>query len=663
MKDIKDIVNKLTLEEKISLLRGADTWHTAAIERLGIPSFLMTDGPVGLRCENPNSEKADEINAHDSYPCTCFPSESMMSATFNEELIGEIGVQLGKEARYFGVNILLGPGINHKRLPNGGRNFEYFSEDPVLPARLATAYVRGVQSQGVGCCVKHFFANNTEYNRHSIDIRMDERTMYEIYLKAFAYVINHAMPFSVMSAYNKVFGDHCSESSFALQEILRKELGFEGAVISDWGAVHDKVKSVRAGCDIEMNSDYSLTDGQLQTSLKNGDIDVSYIDEALGRIFALYAKLTKEQTATDPELFEKGYALALKAALEGIVLLKNEGEILPLKTNDDFCVLGEAAVKPMIQGAGSARVNSLKTSSSLKTLRTIFNNIAYAETYGDDEKENERLLSEAVALAKKCKKVLLFIKNDEYSEREEEDRKNLSLGERNLRMIDAVCNANPNTVVILQVGAAVEMPFIEKAKAVVLQGFGGSASGEAVAKILAGQVCPSGRLSETYPLRYSDNPAFDYYAYNPDEMEYREGVLTGYRYYDTKGVSPLFPFGYGLSYTKFEYTNPTVRKNDQTIELSVEVKNCGETDGKETVMLYFSKQNSKILRASKQLIAFTKVDLKAGESKRVMLSVNASEFAYWDSTTHSFQTEQGTYQLMWADYMQKPTAVIEITLP
>ena len=512
MKGIKDIINELTLEEKISLLRGADTWHTAAIERLGIPAFLMTDGPVGLRCENPNSEKADEINAHDSYPCTCFPSESMMSATFNEELIKEIGVQLGKEARSFGVNLLLGPGINHKRLPNGGRNFEYFSEDPVLTARLAAAYVRGVQSQGVGCCVKHFFANNTEYNRHSIDIRMDERTMYEIYLKAFAYVIKHAKPFSVMSAYNKVFGDYCSESAFALQRLLREEMRFDGVVISDWGAVHDKVKSVRAGCDIEMTSDYSLTEGQLQAGLKNGEIDVAFIDEALERIFALYAKLTKEQTDTDPELFEQGYALALKTAFEGIVLLKNQDGILPLERTDDFCVLGVAAERPMIQGAGSARVNSLKTSSSLKTLQSIFKNIPYAEAYGDDEKENERLLSEAVTLAKKCKKALLFIRNDEYSEREEEDRKNLSLGKRNLRIIDAVCTANPNTVVILQVGSAVEMPFIEKAKAVVLQGFGGSASGEAVAKILAGQVCPSGRLSETYPLRYSDNPAFDYYA-------------------------------------------------------------------------------------------------------------------------------------------------------
>ena len=552
--NIRELVSQLTIEEKAALTSGQDNWFTKAVERLNIPSTRTSDGPHGLRTQGgETSSLAEEA----SQPATCFPTASAAACCFDRGLLRRMGEELGKEAQAYGVNVLLGPGVNMKRSPLCGRNFEYFSEDPVLAGQLGAAYVQGVQSQGVGTSLKHFFANNQEHRRTDISSEMDERTMREIYLPAFETVVKESQPWTVMAAYNKVGGTFCTENK-VLAEILRKEWGFQGLVMSDWGATHDRAAAVAAGCDLTMPAEN--TDNEVVKAVQEGKLDEAALDECCVRLLELAFKGQENHKDGVEFDFEGGHALARQIAGESMVLLKNDG-ILPLSKTAKCAFIGAFAENPRYQGGGFSHINSWKVTGALEAAKAAGLDVTFASGYDADGTTSDELLAEAVNAAKTSEVAVVFVGLTDAMESEGVDRAHMRLSDGHNALVTAVCAANPNTVVVLHNGSPVKLPWADRPRAILEAYLGGEAVGEATVDVLYGDVNPSGHLAESFPVRLEDNPSYLTYGGEGAFAPYSEGLFVGYRYYESKKMSVLFPFGHGLSYTTFEYSNLTL---DQT---------------------------------------------------------------------------------------------------
>jgi beta-glucosidase len=642
------LVAQMTLQEKASLCSGKDLWSTRPIDRLGIPSIFMTDGPHGLR-------KSIGSDFGNSVPATCFPTASALASSWNPTLAWQEGVALGEECQAADVQIILGPGVNMKRSPLGGRNFEYFSEDPILAGYMGTSLIGGEQSQGVGSSLKHFAANNQETDRLTMSSNIDERTLNELYLPAFEMAVEQAHPMTVMCAYNKLNGTYCSENGYLLTDMLRKHWGFSGFVVSDWGAVDDRVAGLKAGLNLEMPGAADMNNQKIVEAVTSGVLPVSTLDSMVTSILAVTLELhaTHKQGATfNPEAH---HALARHIDGECIVLLKNEGHILPIaKTGiKTVAIIGAFAKKPRYQGAGSSQINPTKLSDAYDELSQIVGpqvRLRYAPGYHPDGSTSDSLLEQARQTATGADLVIVFAGLPESYESEGYDRKDMDLPSGHSRLIAAVAAVQPSVVVVLMNGAAVSMPWISKVKGVVEGWLGGQAGGGALADILTGKVNPSGKLSETFPLRLEDTPPFPIFPSYSKEADYGEGVFTGYRYYDAKKIAPLFPFGFGLSYTRFTYTGISSPdnhiKDTDSAAITITVRNSGAVEGQEVVELYVHQQGSStVVMPEKELRRFAKVALQPGEEKEVHFKLGYRDFAYYDVAVHDWQVRSGDVEV------------------
>lgn len=643
---IKELVSQMTLEEKASLTSGADFWHTESIERLGIKKSMVSDGPHGLRKQE---VKGDHLGLNDSIEAVCFPAGCALAASFNKDLVTKMGEALGNECQAEGVSVILGPAVNIKRSPLCGRNFEYYSEDPLVASEIASAMIKGVQSKNVGTSIKHFLANNQEHRRMSSSSEVDERTLREIYLAAFEGAVLKEKPWTVMCSYNKINGVYAAENQKYLTDVLRNEWGFDGYVVSDWGAVNNRVKDLEAGLDLEMPGTGGVSDKLIVEAVKNGSLDEEILNKACERILNIVYRF--EENRDNNAVFDRDldHELARKVAEETIVLMKNDS-ILPLDKNDKIAFIGKFAAKPRYQGGGSSHINSHKVVSAMDEVKGM-ENITYAQGYIDEKDEIvEELINEAVEVAKKSKIAVVFAGLPDNFESEGYDRTHMKMPNCQNALIDAVCEVQPNTVVVLHNGSPVEMPWKDKVKGIVEAYLGGQAIGSAVVDVLFGKVNPSGKLPETFPLKLEDNPSYLYYFGEGDKVEYREGVFVGYRYYETKKVDVLFPFGHGLSYTNFKYSNITISddniKDTDTVTVTVDVTNTGDVFGKEVVQLYVSPKNNKIIRPVKELKGFEKIALEPGETKTVSFILNKRSFAYWNMEIHDWHVESGKYDIL-----------------
>lgn len=650
-RDLKKLIAEMTLEEKASLCSGLDFWHMKGIERLGIPSIMVTDGPHGLRKQ---AVGADHLGIHNSVPATCFPSAVGLASTWNRALIHKVGVALGEECQAENVAVLLGPGANIKRSPLCGRNFEYFSEDPYLSSQMAANHINGVQSQGVGTSLKHFAANNQEHRRMSTDAIVDERTLREIYLASFEGAIKQAQPWTVMSAYNKVNGEYASENQYLLNDILKDEWGFEGFVVSDWGAVNDRAAGLENGLELEMPSSFGMGDKKIVEAVKNGQLAEEKLDRAVERLLTIIFKAVDNKK--ENAVYDKGvhHQLAREVARESMVLLKNEDSILPLKKEGKVAVIGAFAQTPRYQGGGSSHINPTKLESILEEIDTVSGKdttVLFAQGYDlkSDEVDGD-LLKEAKEVAATADTVILFVGLPDRYESEGYDREHLRMPENHVQLIEAVAEVNRNVVVVLSNGAPIEMPWLNHVKAVLEGYLGGQALGGAIADLLFGDANPSGKLAETFPKVLSDNPSFLNFPGEGDKVEYKEGIFVGYRYYDKKYIEPLFPFGYGLSYTSFEYRNLTIDKKDiketDTVSVSVNVKNTGKMAGKEIVQLYVQDVAGTVVRPEKELKGFEKVVLQPGEETTVTFTLDKRSFAYYNVELKDWHVETGEFNIL-----------------
>ncbi|PFD39236.1 glycosyl hydrolase [Bacillus cereus] len=650
-RDIKKIISQMTLEEKASLCSGLDFWNTKGIERLGIPSIMVTDGPHGLRKQ---AEGADHLGIYNSIPSTCFPSAVGLASTWNKELINQVGVALGEECQAENVGVLLGPGANIKRSPLCGRNFEYFSEDPYLSSQIAANHVKGVQSQGIGTSLKHFAANNQEHRRMSVDAIVDERTLREIYLASFEDVIKEAQPWTVMSAYNKINGEYASENNYLLHDILKDEWGFEGFVVSDWGAVNERVESLANGLELEMPSSFGIGEKKIVAAVNGGELSVEKLDQAVERLLNIIFKAYDNQLENAVYSKDAHHQLAREVASESMVMLQNKDSILPLKKEGTVAVIGGFAKQPRYQGGGSSHINPTKLESILEEIETVSGektNILFAQGYdlaSDDIDGN--MINEAKKVAERADTAVLFVGLPDRYESEGFDRKHLQMPENHVQLIEAIAEVQSNIVVVLSNGAPIEMPWIGKVKGILEGYLGGQALGGAIADILFGDANPSGKLAETFPKVLSDNPSYLNFPGEGDKVEYKEGVFVGYRYYDTKNIEPLFPFGFGLSYTNFEYSNLTIDKKEikdtETVSVRVNVKNTGSTAGKEIVQLYIKDVESTMSRPEKELKGFEKVELHPGEEKTVSFTLNKRSFAYYNVELKDWHVETGEFEIL-----------------
>lgn len=637
-----ELIKRMTLEEKASLMSGKDFWQSVNIDRVGIPSIFFADGPHGIRKQ---AGSADHLGLNPSLKATCFPTAATVANSWNPELGEEIGRCLGEEAASQGVHVLLGPGLNMKRSPLCGRNFEYFSEDPYLAGKMAAAYIRGIQENGVAACPKHFAANSQELRRMSTNSVVDERTLREIYLTGFEIAVKEGKAKTLMSAYNQVNGVYANENEHLLQEILRDEWGFDGFVVSDWGGSNDHAAGVAAGSHVEMPSTSADGVRELVRAVEDGRLLEEKldqrVDELLTVLFALY-EAVKPQIG-QPVEEEVHHAAAQKAAEESIVLLKNQDAILPLRKGMRVAVIGDFAGQPRYQGAGSSMVNPTRLDDTLSVFeKSGLELVGYAQGFERGGAGSQKLLKEAVELAKQAEVVLLYLGLDEQRESEGRDREDMKLAKNQIAVLKAVAEANPNVVVVLSAGAAIEMPWTGHAKAIVHGYLSGQAGAKAMLRVLNGEVCPSGRLSETYPLKYEDTPAYHYYPGKEYSCEYREGLYIGYRYYETAGLAVKYPFGYGLSYTTFEYSDMKI--SDRGIE--VMVRNTGTVDGAEVVQMYVGRTVSDVYRPKKELKGFQKVWLKAGEEKTVCIPFDDKTFRYYDTECDAWKVESGEYAIM-----------------
>lgn len=650
-RNLKEMVQALTLEEKASLCSGRDFWHTQGIERLGIPAVMMTDGPHGLRKQGGS---ADHLGLNDSIPATCFPSAAALAASWDRELIRQIGVALGRECQAEGVSMLLGPGTNIKRSPLCGRNFEYFSEDPYLSSEMAAHHIEGVQSQGVGTSLKHFAVNNQEHRRMSTDAVVDERTMREIYLRSFEGAVVKSQPWSVMCSYNRVNGEYASESSRLLTQILREEWGFQGFVVSDWGAVNDRVQALAAGLELEMPSSSGDGEAKIIAAVRDGRLPEDVLDLAVERLLSFVFTAWDHRNEAAEADKKEHHLLARSAARESMVLLKNEGGILPLSKQGRIAVIGEFAVNPRYQGGGSSHINPTQLDRALDEMKQAAGNSAqlnYAQGFELDRDEvNAGLLDEAVKTAAEAEVAVLFIGLPDRYESEGYDRTHMRLPANQIAVLEALAEVQPKLVVVLSNGSPVEMPWIDKTKAVLEGYLGGQAGGGAAADILFGEANPCGKLAETFPVKLEDNPSYLFFPGEGDRTEYREGIFVGYRYYDKKNVAPLFPFGHGLSYTTFEYGNLELSQNtmrdDETLKVSVEVTNTGNRSGKEIVQLYVRDIESSVIRPDKELKGFAKVELQPGETRTVHFELDKSAFSYYNTAIKDWHAESGEYRIL-----------------
>ncbi len=636
----KDLIDKMTLEEKASLMSGKDFWQSQDIERLGIPSMFLSDGPHGIRKQ---AEAADHLGLNASIPATCFPTAAAIANSWNEELGEKVGDCLGEEAVAQKVNVLLGPGINIKRNPFCGRNFEYFSEDPYLTGKMASAYIRGIQSRGISACVKHFCANNQEMNRMTIDTLVDERTLREIYLTGFEMAIKEGGSRSLMSSYNRLNGTYTNENLHVMKEILRDEWGFDGCVITDWGGGNDRVEGLKAGNELEMPTNNGETDREIIAAVKEGRLNESVLNENVDRLLNLIFTTEEVYKETRPDFDrDKHHEAARRAAEESIVLLKNEDAVLPLSKEKTVAVIGDFAEKPRYQGAGSSVVNPTKLDNTLECLKDSgLTSIGYEKGFDRYGKKNLSLLKKACALAKTADVVLLYLGLDEVTEAEGMDRTDMSLPANQIELLASLYEFNRNIIVVLSCGSSIEMPWIGKAKGLVHAYLSGQAGAGAIINILTGAANPSGKLAESYPFRYGDTPSAANFPGLEVSVEYREGPYVGYRYFDTVGKDVLFPFGYGLSYTEFAYSDLRIDDRGATVKIT----NTGSVAGKEVVQLYVGLEGGKVFRPGKELKGFAKVSLESGESCDAALPFDDKTFRYFNVKTDKWEIEEGNYTI------------------
>lgn len=640
--DIKELISQMTLEEKAGLCSGLDFWHTKPVERLGIPAVMVSDGPHGLRKQD---SEADHLGINDSIKAVCMPAACATAASFDRELIGHMGESIGDSCQHEKLGVVLGPAVNIKRSPLCGRNFEYFSEDPYLAGEMSASYINGVQSRNVGTSIKHFAANNQEHRRMSSSSNVDERTLREIYFPAFEISVKKAQPWTVMCSYNRLNGVYASEHPWLLTDVLRKEWGFEGYVMSDWGAVSNRVAGVAAGLDLEMPASGGINDKKIVDAVRAGELDEAIVDQAVERILNInyrYLDNAKPETPWDQEA---DHQFSAQIAEECMVLLKNEG-VLPLSKDDEIAFIGEFAEKPRFQGGGSSHINCFKITSAVEAAEGL--KVTYAQGYSAEKDEAaDAMIDEAVAAAKAAKAAVVFVGLPDAYESEGYDRTHMAMPACQNKLIEAVAAVNSNTVVVLHNGSPVEMPWIHKVKGVLEAYLGGQAVGQAVVRILFGDVNPSGHLPETFPVKLSDNPSYLYYGGEGNEADYREGIFVGYRYYDKKDIEVLFPFGYGLSYTTFACSNLRMSASEitdqDTLTVTVTVTNTGTCAGKTVVQLYVGDKVSTVLRPVRELKGFEKVELAPGESKDISFELDKRAFAYWNTELGDWHVETGEF--------------------
>lgn len=649
-RDLQSLIAQMTLEEKAGLCSGLDFWHLKGVERLGIPSIMVTDGPHGLRKQ---AEGADHLGLNESVPATCFPSAVGLASTWNRELIVQVGEALGKECQAENVAVLLGPGANIKRSPLCGRNFEYFSEDPYLSSEMAASHIRGVQSEGVGTSLKHFAANNQEHRRMSTDAVVDERALREIYLASFENALSQAQPWTVMCAYNKVNGEYASENPWLLTDILRDEWGFEGFVVSDWGAVNERVDALEAGLELEMPSSNGLGEQKIIAAVQNGTLAEEKLDQAVERLLNIIFKAVDHKVENAVYDQEAHHQLAREAAAESMVLLKNDDHLLPLAKEGTIAVIGALAQAPRYQGGGSSHIRPTKLDNVYEEIAKAAGEatVLFAEGYHLNHDEiDEVYIAQAKETAGKADVAVLFIGLPDRYESEGYDREHLNIPHNQIALIEAVASIQPNLVAVLSNGAPIEMPWLPKVKSVLEGYLGGQALGGAIASLLFGEVNPSGKLAETFPMKLSDNPSFLNFPGDGDKVEYKEGIFVGYRYYDAKEIEPLFPFGHGLSYTEFSYHDLSISAKEiadtDTVEVNVVVKNEGQVAGQEVVQLYVKDVHSSVSRPEKELKGFEKVRLEPGEEVKVTFILDKRSFAYYNVELKDWHVETGEFEVL-----------------
>lgn len=649
MNRIEELIQDLTLEEKASLCSGLDFWTTKPVDCLDIPSIMLTDGPHGLRKQAGDS---DHLGLNTSVPATCFPTASALAATWNRELVREVGAALGEECRQEQVGVILGPGANIKRSPLCGRNFEYFSEDPFLSGEMAKSHIQGVQRQGIGTSLKHYAVNNQEYRRMTINAIVDARALREVYLAGFEIAVRGAQPWTVMCAYNRVNGTYCCEHPLLLKEILKKDWGHEGLVVTDWGAMNDRVEALAAGLELEMPGTGSGNDALIAAAVRSGALDEDVLDAAVTRILEMVFKA--QETLAEPFTYDADahHALARRAAGEGAVLLKNEEALLPLKKAARVAVLGAFAKHPRYQGAGSSSMNPTRLDTLYDEMAAIAgeDRISYAPGYQLREPGvDEALLEEALAAAGEADEVVINVGLPDSFEVEGLDRQHMRLPESHNRLVEAVAAAHAHVVVVLSNGSPVEMPWVDDVQSILEGYLGGQAGAGAIADILYGIVNPSGRLGETFPLRLEDTPSYETFPGGPKTVEYRESLYVGYRFYDTVEKDVLFPFGHGLSYTSFAYENLRLSQTEltdaETLTARVTVRNTGDVPGQTVVQLYVSPQGSDIFRPAQELKGFEKTALAPGEAKEVRFTLDRRAFAYFNTGVNDWAVESGAYRI------------------
>lgn len=648
---IKELVSRMTLEEKASLCSGLDFWHTKGVERLGIPSEMVSDGPHGLRKQD---DKADHLGINDSIQAVCFPAGCATASSFNRELVTKLGETLGEECQAENVSTILGPAMNIKRSPLCGRNFEYYSEDPLVSTEMAGALVHGVQSKHIGTSPKHFMANNQEYHRLTSSSEMDERTMREIYLASFEGMVKKEKPWTIMNAYNKLNGTYLCENKEMLTDVLRREWGFDGYVMTDWGAMNDRVEALKAGCNLEMPSCEGATDAEIVAAVQDGTLDESVLDKSCEEYLNVIFKYEENRDKNAVFQREKDHETAREIEEECIVLLKNEDALLPLSADKKVAFIGKYAEEPRYQGGGSSHINSFKTESAMDAVEFLATvkkeNITFAKGFDDvEDKADEALAAKAVEAAANADVAVIFAGLPDSFESEGYDRTSMELPKCQNRLIEAVAEIQKNVVVVLHNGSPVETPWAESVNAILEMYLGGEGIGEASDRLLFGEANPGGRLAETFPYRLEDNPSYLNFPGDGRTVLYGEDIFVGYRYYDAKKVPVRWAFGHGLSYTEFSYSNMKLSsaemKDGDILKVSTDVENTGKRAGSEVVQLYVSGKNSTVPRAVKELKGFAKVFLNPGEKKTVTMELCARDFAYYETKIHDWYTPSGTYEI------------------
>ena len=647
---IQNLISQMTLEEKAGMCSGADFWKLKCVERLGIPQIMVTDGPHGIRKQ---AESADHLGINESEKAICFPAGCATASSFDRDLIRRQGELLGQECQAMNVSTILGPAMNIKRSPLCGRNFEYYSEDPYVSTEIAAALIEGIQSKNVGTSAKHFVANNQEKRRMTNSSDADERTLREIYLASFEGAVKKAKPWTVMSSYNRINGKFVGDSKEYLTDILRKEWGFDGYVVSDWGAVNDRISSLAAGLDLEMPPGDYENDRLIVKAVQEGKLDESVVDQACERILNIIFRYTENRDEKAVFDYEKDHKAAAEIEAECMVLLKNENEILPLTSDKKIAFIGKYAKTPRYQGGGSSHINSWKVESALDAAKEIpeLANVTFAEGYQDEKDEVvETLQSEAVKIAEEADVAVLFLGLPDNFESEGYDRKHMNLPNCQNELVKKVLEVQKHVVVVLHNGSAVLMPWKDQVEGILEAYLGGEAVGKAVAEVLAGIKNPCGRLAETFPLRLEETPCYLIYGKGFDNAVYQEGVFVGYRYYTSRKMETAFPFGYGLSYTTFAYSDLQLDKKEMSdkehVEVSVKVKNTGKRAGKTVVQLYVGAPETEVVRPVRELRGFEKIFLEAGEEKTVTFILGERAFAYWNTLIHDWYAEEGTYKVM-----------------